>query len=64
MPGHQVVGRVVRIGKDVRGWKVGDRAGVAWLASTFGKCPFCVTGRDVIIVPLSPALQGSLRQPS
>ncbi len=46
VPGHQVVGRVVSIGKDVRGWKIGDRAGVAWLASTCGKCQFCVTGRE------------------
>ena len=46
VPGHQVVGRVETVGKDVRGWEVGDRAGVAWLASTCGECPFCVTGRE------------------
>jgi propanol-preferring alcohol dehydrogenase len=46
VPGHQAVGRVLSVGTDVVGWEVGDRAGVAWLASTCGKCPFCVTGRE------------------
>ena len=46
VPGHQVVGRVETVGTDVRGWAVGDRAGVAWLASTCGKCPFCLAGRE------------------
>ncbi len=46
VPGHQAVGRVEKVGKDVVGWEVGERAGVAWLASTCGSCPFCVTGRE------------------
>jgi propanol-preferring alcohol dehydrogenase len=46
IPGHQVVGRVVRTGPDVRGWHEGDRAGVGWLASTCGRCGPCQTGRE------------------
>jgi alcohol dehydrogenase, propanol-preferring len=46
VPGHQAVGRVDRIGSSVEGWSVGDRAGVAWLASTCGMCEFCLTGRE------------------
>ena len=46
VPGHQAVGRVVKIGSDVVGWEVGERAGVAWLASACGSCSFCVTGRE------------------
>lgn len=46
VPGHQAVGRVEKVGKDVAGWKVGERAGVAWLASACGACSFCVTGRE------------------
>jgi propanol-preferring alcohol dehydrogenase len=46
VPGHQVIGRVETAGTHVRGWEVGDRAGVAWLASTCGRCPFCLTGRE------------------
>ena len=46
VPGHQAVGRVEKIGTSVEGWSVGERAGVAWLASTCGKCPLCLTGRE------------------
>jgi propanol-preferring alcohol dehydrogenase len=46
VPGHQAVGRVETVGKDVTGWEVADRAGVAWLASTCGKCRFCLTSRE------------------
>jgi len=46
VPGHQAVGRVEKVGAEVVGWEVGDRAGVAWLASTCGACRFCTTGRE------------------
>lgn len=46
VPGHQVVGRVVGIGKEAHGWEVGERAGVAWLGSTCGRCRFCLTNRE------------------
>lgn len=43
IPGHQVVGRVIEsTGK----FKVGERLGLAWLASTCGKCKFCLVGRE------------------
>jgi propanol-preferring alcohol dehydrogenase len=45
-PGHQVVGRVAAVGRDVTGWKPGDRTGMAWLAGTCGACRFCTTGRE------------------
>jgi propanol-preferring alcohol dehydrogenase len=46
VPGHQAVGRVNAVGEGVRDWRVGDRAGIGWLASTCGSCRFCVTGRE------------------
>ena len=46
VPGHQAVGRVASLGAAVEGWTVGDRAGVAWLASTCGVCRFCREGRE------------------
>ena len=36
IPGHQAVGTIVAMGAGVAGWSAGDRAGVAWLASTCG----------------------------
>ena len=46
VPGHQVVGRLAKVGRDVVGWCEGDRAGVAWLASTCGVCDQCQGGRE------------------
>ena len=41
IPGHQVVGRVDKIGPQVDNIKVGDRLGLAWLGKTCGHCQFC-----------------------
>jgi propanol-preferring alcohol dehydrogenase len=46
IPGHQAVGRVEAIGEGVTGWQIGDRAGVAWLASTCDTCRHCREGRE------------------
>jgi len=50
VPGHQAVGRVHRVGRDVAGWREGDRAGAAWLASTCGVCTSCTSGRENLCV--------------
>lgn len=46
IPGHQIVGIVDKIGKKVTSFKEGNRAGVAWLYSSCGKCKFCTSGRE------------------
>ena len=46
VPGHQVVGRVIGLGEDVRGWDIGDRAGVTWLADSCATCPECSVDRE------------------
>lgn len=45
-PGHQVVGRVVAVGAEARGFDVDDLAGIAWLRSTCGACRWCRSGRE------------------
>ena len=45
-PGHQVVGRVAAAGSAVSRVEVGDRVGIAWIASTCGQCRFCTSGRE------------------
>lgn len=44
--GHQIVGRVDRIGAEVTGWRVGERVGVPWLNKTCGTCRYCTAGRE------------------
>jgi len=46
IPGHEIIGRVVAIGPDVRGFKIGDRVGVPWLGATCGHCHYCRSGRE------------------
>ena len=46
VPGHEVVGRVREVGPGVERFAVGDRVGVAWLASTCGTCRFCRRGEE------------------
>ena len=46
VPGHQVVGRVIDIGREVEDWQLGERVGVSWLASACGRCRACISGRE------------------
>jgi propanol-preferring alcohol dehydrogenase len=45
-PGHQVVGMVDAVGKEVAHFREGDRVGVPWLYSTDGRCPYCLRGQE------------------
>ncbi|HEY2577706.1 MAG TPA: zinc-dependent alcohol dehydrogenase family protein [Streptosporangiaceae bacterium] len=45
-PGHEVVGRVVALGEGARRFAIGERVGVAWLASTDRTCRFCRRGAE------------------
>jgi alcohol dehydrogenase, propanol-preferring len=46
VPGHEIVGRIVEVGRDVRRFRVGERVGVPWLGWTCGECEFCRSGRE------------------
>lgn len=41
VPGHEIVGRVISVGKNVTDFKVGDLAGVGCLVDSCGVCPDC-----------------------
>lgn len=46
IPGHQVVGHIVECGHGVTDVKVGQRVGVAWIASACGECHWCRAGDE------------------
>ena len=46
VPGHEIVGRVDGIGRDVTMHRVGDRVGIPWLAYTCGVCRYCREGME------------------
>ena len=48
IPGHEGVGHVAAVGKDVRSVKEGDRVGVPWLHSACGHCRYCLTGWETL----------------
>lgn len=46
IPGHQVVGKVIENGSDVRRFAIGTRVGVAWIFSACGKCSYCLSDQE------------------
>lgn len=46
IPGHQVVGKIMELGKNVTRFSIGQRVGVPWLYSTCGTCSFCAAGYE------------------
>src|SRR5437016_9097164 len=46
VPGHEVVGRIERLGSGASRFQVGDRVGAAWLHASCGRCPYCVRGDE------------------
>ncbi|HVZ73385.1 MAG TPA: zinc-dependent alcohol dehydrogenase family protein [Polyangia bacterium] len=46
VPGHEIVGTIIRLGSGASRFAVGDRVGVPWLAWTCGACAFCASGNE------------------
>ena len=44
--GHQIVGRVEKLGSGAKRFNAGDRVGIAWIHSSCGKCHFCREGNE------------------
>ncbi|HXW79909.1 MAG TPA: zinc-dependent alcohol dehydrogenase family protein [Acidimicrobiales bacterium] len=56
VPGHEVVGLVDANGPGSGRFAIGERVGAAWLASTCGKCRFCLRGKENLC--LAPTFTG------
>jgi len=48
IPGHEGVGVAVKVGRDVRNVKEGDRVGLPWLRAACGQCEWCLTGWETL----------------
>jgi propanol-preferring alcohol dehydrogenase len=46
IPGHEIIGRVDALGRDVTGFAIGQRVGIPWLGWSCGECTFCKSGRE------------------
>lgn len=46
VPGHEIVGEVLRVGADVKGFKAGDIAAVGCMVDSCGKCLSCKEGLE------------------
>jgi propanol-preferring alcohol dehydrogenase len=46
VPGHEIVGRIARVGSHVDAFKPGDRVGIPWMGWTCGACDHCRAGRE------------------
>jgi len=48
IPGHEAIGIVTAVGRDVTAVKEGDRVGVPWLYSACGHCEYCLTAWETV----------------
>src|SRR5580658_7329743 len=48
IPGHEGVGYVAAVGRDVRNVKEGDLVGTPWLYSACGQCEHCLAGWETL----------------
>jgi propanol-preferring alcohol dehydrogenase len=46
VPGHEIVGRIDSLGKEVTDLLPGTRVGIPWLGWTCGQCRFCRSARE------------------
>jgi len=46
IPGHEIIGRVDRLGPGAKRYKIGDRVGIAWINWACGKCYLCNNGEE------------------
>ena len=44
VPGHEVIGRIDKLGDGVQGWAIGQRVGVGFLGGSCGHCGPCRSG--------------------
>lgn len=46
IPGHQIVGKITKLGKNVSGFSIGQRVGIPWLGGSCNHCTYCLSGQE------------------
>lgn len=46
IPGHEIIGRIDKLGPGVEGLSLGQRVGIPWLGHTCGHCPYCASHHE------------------
>ncbi|PTR28348.1 NAD(P)-dependent alcohol dehydrogenase [Pseudomonas sp. GV085] len=59
IPGHEVVGRIVRVGDQVRGLEMGQRVGIGWYKGSCMHCTSCIEGSHNLCRTVQPTIIGS-----
>jgi alcohol/geraniol dehydrogenase (NADP+) len=54
--GHEAVGQIIALGKNVKGLAIGDKVGLGWNSETCGFCEQCVAGYQINC----PTLEGTI----
>ena len=59
IPGHEVVGTVVRLGDQARGLELGQRVGIGWYKGSCMHCSSCIEGTHQLCGTVKPTIIGS-----
>lgn len=46
IPGHEIIGEIVKTGDQVEGFQPGDLVGIPWLGYTCGHCKYCLRNQE------------------
>lgn len=58
VPGHEVIGRIVALGPQAKGLKLGQRVGIGWHARSCLHCAACVGGEQHLCRQRQPTIVG------
>ncbi len=58
IPGHEIIGTVEEIGKNVKHLKKGMRVGIGWQADSCGYCEYCLKGMEQLCSRNQPTCVG------
>lgn len=58
VPGHEAVGRVVALGEQSKGLKIGERVGIGWTNQSCMHCEQCLGGNQHLCLEAVPTILG------